>query len=97
MKAAVNHEPAVAERARPPSRAPALPARSAAARLPADADVAQARRQGDPAQEPEPDLLPDQRRRARGGAHGRGPAAAGRASTGSTRTTATARCASRWA
>ena len=33
--------------------------------------VAEARRQGDPAQEPEPDLLPDQRRRPRGGARGR--------------------------
>ena len=39
-----------------------LPARG----LPLDDPVAKARRQGDPAQEPEPDLLPDQRRRSRG-------------------------------
>ena len=57
------------------------------------APVAPAGRQGNPAQEPEPDLLPDQRRRPRGGA-GRGRhCAASRATTGSTRTIATARCA----
>ncbi len=35
--------------------------------LPHDVPVAADRRQGDPAQAPEPDLLPDQRRRPRGG------------------------------
>ena len=44
-----------------------LSAQDLLARLPHDAAVAEARRQGNPAQEPEPDLLPDQRRRARGG------------------------------
>ena len=41
-------------------------ARRIAARLPDDAAVAADRRQGNPAQEPEPDLLPDQRRGPRG-------------------------------
>ena len=43
----------------------------------------QARRQGDPAQESEPDLLPDQRRRPRGDARRRRPDAASPATTGS--------------
>ena len=50
------------------------------------------RRQGDPAQAAEQDLLPDQRRRPRGGPGGRGHGAAARATTGSTPTTATAPC-----
>ncbi|MCK7461285.1 MAG: hypothetical protein MZU84_04055 [Sphingobacterium sp.] len=50
-----------------------LPRGPAAARLPHHVPVAEDRRQGDPAQEPEPDLLPDQRRRPRGGP-GRRPA-----------------------
>ena len=41
------------------------------ARLSLHAAVAQAGRQGNPAQRPEPDLLPDQRRRPRGGARRR--------------------------
>ena len=48
-----------------------------------DAPVAAARRQGNPAQEPEPDLLPDQRRRPRGGPRRRRPDAASPATTGS--------------
>ena len=51
-----------------------LPGRPAA-RVPHDAAVAPDRRQGDPAQEPEPDLLPDQRRRTRGDPHRRRHAA----------------------
>ena len=50
---------------RPPTRR-AHPRRPAP-RLPHDAAVAPDRRQGNPAQEPEPDLLPDQRRRPRSG------------------------------
>ena len=81
------------------SRDNSSPLRPAASRpgdapldLPHDAPVAPARRQGDPAQAAEPDLLPDQRRRPRGGA-GRGRAACcGPGTTGSTPTTATARC-----
>src|SRR5262245_37531286 len=45
------------------------------ARVPHDGAIAQDRRQGDSAQGPEPDLLSDQRRRARGGPHRRRPAA----------------------
>ena len=37
--------------------------RRSSPRVPHDGPVAEDRRQGDPAQEPEPDLLPDQRRR----------------------------------
>ena len=44
-----------------------LSATGSAPRVPDDGAVAEARRQGNPAQEPEPDLLPDQRRRARSG------------------------------
>ena len=68
-------------------------ARGAAGSLPLDGPVAEAGRQGDPAQEPEPDLLPDQRRRARGGPRRGGALRCGPATTGSTRTTATARSA----
>jgi hypothetical protein len=42
------------------------------ARVPHHGALAQAGRQGDSAQEPEPDLLPDQRRRTRSGARGGG-------------------------
>ena len=56
---------------RPPATRPRHPAPD----LPHDVPVAADRRQGDPAQAAEPDLLPDQRRRARGGA-GRGGARA---------------------
>ena len=45
-------------------------ARSPGRGLPPDAPLAAARRQGNPAQEPESDLLPDQRRRTRGRAGG---------------------------
>ena len=62
--------------------------------VPHDAPVAAARRQGDPAQAAEPGLLPDQRRRPRGGAGRGGHGAASPATTGSTPTTATARCCS---
>ncbi len=50
--------------------------------VPADGAVAPHRRQGDPAQEPEPDLLPDQRRRARGHPRRRGDGAPSRARLG---------------
>ena len=54
-----------------------------ARRLSLHAAVAQARRQGNPAQEPEPDLLPDQRRRPRSDPGRRRPGAEARATTGS--------------
>ena len=53
-------------------------ARRPAAGVSHDAAVAPHRRQGNPAQEPEPDLLPDQRRRPRSGAHRGGHAPARR-------------------
>ena len=53
------------------------------ARVPHDAAVAEARRQGNPAQEPEPDLLPDQRRRPRGDPRRRRPGTCSPATTGS--------------
>ena len=56
--------------------------------------VAPAGRQGDPAQEPEPDLLPDQRRRPRGGARRGRPDAQAGVRLVLSRTTATARSAS---
>ena len=68
-------------------------ARSTARRLPLHAAVAQAGRQGNPAQRPEPDLFSDQRRRPRSRARRGGPDAASRATTGSSPTTAIARCA----
>ena len=69
------------ERAGTPPATPAQRARistgssraAAAGRVPLHAPLAQARRQGNPAQEPEPHLLPDQRRRPRGGARRRRP------------------------
>ena len=67
--------------------------RRSAPRVSRDAAVAPVGRQRDPAQEPEPDLLPDQRRRTRGGPCGLGHGLPRRATTGSCRTTATARCA----
>ena len=67
-----------------------LPARS----LSLDDPVEEAGRQGDPAQEPEPDLLPDQRRRARGDPRRGGARRCGPATTGSFPTTATGRSAS---
>ena len=70
-------------------------AREAARRLPLDGAVPQARRQGDPAQEPESDLLPDQRRRTRSGPRRGGLEPCAPATIGSTRTTATGRSASR--
>ena len=73
-----------------PSLAP-RPAR----RLPIDAAVPAARRQGDSAQEPEPDLLPDQRRGTRGRAGRRGHASARRLRLVPRRTIATAHSASR--
>ena len=57
-------------------------ARRAARRLPADAPVASPRRQGDSAQEPEPDLLPGLGRRARGDPGRRRPPAAARRGLG---------------
>ena len=62
-------------------------------RLPHDAPVAQARRQGNPAQESEPDLLSDQRRRPRSDPRRRRASRSSRATTGSSRTIAIARCA----
>ena len=55
-----------------------LTTRRAARRLSPDAPVAEDRRQGDPAQEPEPGVLPDQRRRPRGHARRRRQASARR-------------------
>jgi hypothetical protein len=57
----------------PDARSPAAPRRpDAPLDLQDDAPVAEARRQGDPAQAAEPRVLPDQRGRARGRARGRG-------------------------
>ena len=53
------------------------------ARLPDDGAVAEAGRQGNPAQEPEPDLLPDQRRRPRGDPRPPPACCSGPATTGS--------------
>ena len=56
---------------------------SSSSRVPHDAPVAPARRQGDPAQAAEQDLLPDLGRRPRGGADRGRDGAAGRPTTGS--------------
>ena len=60
-------------------------------RLPLHGALAHARRQGNPAQESEPHLLPDQRRRTRSDPRRGRPRPASRATTGSTPTTAIAR------
>ena len=67
--------------------------RGAGRRLPHHVPVAQARRQGNPAQAPEPGLLSDQRRGPRGLGRGRGAAPASRATTGFTPTIAIGRFA----
>ena len=65
MKARRSATAASADTERAPAPLDGITPRRSAPRLPHDAAVAAARRQGNPAQEPEPDLLPDQRRRPR--------------------------------
>ena len=76
-----------------PTRHPRAQPRGPPPRLSDDGPVAADRRQGNPAQEPEPDLLSDQRRRPRSHPRRRRHAAQARATTGSIPTIATARSA----